>query len=318
MDPIRVLVVDDYEPFRRLIRSTLEDPSFRIIGEASDGLEAVQKATLGLPDLILLDIGLPKLNGLKAAEQIRQVVPQTRILFLSQEPSIDVVQYALSLGALGYLHKTRTHRELLPAIESVLAGKQFVSTGLERDRFTESPNSDCHEVEFYSDEATFLSGVGSFAAAALNAGEPVIVMATTSHRQGLIQGLRNDGVDIDDAVQQARYISLDATELLSRIMVGGSPDVSRFFDGLSGLIKSASAAAKKRNPRISICGECVGILCVDGNTNAAIQLEKIGNELIKTHNIEILCCYPLTAVQGDGTKHAFASVCREHSAVRIR
>jgi DNA-binding NarL/FixJ family response regulator len=139
MDPIRVLVVDDYEPFRRLIRSTLEDPSFRIIGEASDGLEAVQKATLGLPDLILLDIGLPKLNGLKAAEQIRQVVPQTRILFLSQEPSIDVVQYALSLGALGYLHKTRTHRELLPAIESVLAGRQFVSTGLERDRLTESP-----------------------------------------------------------------------------------------------------------------------------------------------------------------------------------
>jgi DNA-binding NarL/FixJ family response regulator len=321
MDPVSVLVVDDYEPFRRLIRSMLASSSFRIIGEAADGLEAVQKAALGQPDLILLDIGLPKLNGLKAAEQIREVASHTKVLFLSQESSVDVVQHALGLGALGYLHKTRTHQELLPAIESVLAGKQFVSTALETSRFSESTNkqfADCHQVEFYSEEAAFLAGVSAFAAASLRAGDPVIVMATRSHREDLIRSLRSDGFDIDDAVQQGRYISLDAVELLSTIMVGGLPDGGQFFEGLSGLIRSASAAVKKRNPRIAICGECVGILCAEGNANAAVRLEKIGNDLVKTHNVEILCSYPLSAFQGDENRRAFASVCSEHSAVRIR
>jgi len=127
MGPARILVVDDFEPFRRLTRSMLETPRFRVVGQASDGLEAVQKARELQPDLILLDIGLPKLNGLCAAEQMRKVSPRSIILFLTQDNSQDVVQEALNSGALGYVHKTRTHRDLLPAIDSVLAGKQFVS-----------------------------------------------------------------------------------------------------------------------------------------------------------------------------------------------
>ena len=129
MGPARILVVDDFEPFRRLTRSMLKPPRFRVVGQASDGPEAVQKAQELQPDLILLDIGLPKLNGLCAAEQMRKVAPRSIILFLTQNNSQDVVQKALDLGALGYLQKTRTQRDLLRAIESVLEGKQFVNTG---------------------------------------------------------------------------------------------------------------------------------------------------------------------------------------------
>jgi DNA-binding NarL/FixJ family response regulator len=139
-----VLVVDDYEPFRRLICSMLDGPGLRVIGEASDGLEAIEKATMLQPDLILLDIGLPGLSGLSAAEQIRRVAPRSAILFLSQEHSADVVQHALDLGALGYLHKTRTG-ELRPAIDSVLAGKQYVSTNPKISGFTQARR----EVEFH-------------------------------------------------------------------------------------------------------------------------------------------------------------------------
>ena len=106
-------------------------PEFQVIGQASDGIEAIETAERLQPDLILLDIGLPKLNGIRTAEQIRKIAPHSKILFLSQENSPDVIQAALDLGALGYLHKTRIHQDLLPAIESVLAGKQFVSTGWE-------------------------------------------------------------------------------------------------------------------------------------------------------------------------------------------
>jgi two-component system, NarL family, nitrate/nitrite response regulator NarL len=129
MEPVRVLVVDDHEPFRRLIRSLLVNSFLSIVGEASDGLEAIHKATLLQPDLILLDIGLPILNGIKAAEQIRKVLPHSKILVLSVDYSPDVIQAAFNVGALGYLHKTRIQGHLLLAIESVLAGKQFVSVG---------------------------------------------------------------------------------------------------------------------------------------------------------------------------------------------
>ena len=99
----------------------------QVIGEVSDGLEAVQKCVELQPDLILLDIGLPSLNGIKAARQIRKLVPESKVIFLTQESSADVVQEALSLGARGYVVKIKAASELLTAVESVLMGKTFVS-----------------------------------------------------------------------------------------------------------------------------------------------------------------------------------------------
>jgi CheY-like chemotaxis protein len=125
---IRVLVVEDYIPFRQFLCSTLgEKRELRIVGEAADGLEAVQKAKELKPDLILLDIGLPSLNGIEAARQIRKLAPQSKIVFVSQESSADIVQEALSLGALGYVVKMRAGTELLAAVEAVLDGRRFVS-----------------------------------------------------------------------------------------------------------------------------------------------------------------------------------------------
>jgi DNA-binding NarL/FixJ family response regulator len=125
--PLRVLVVDDYEPFRRLIRSIVESPRVMIIGEASDGLEAVRQAALLQPDLILLDVAMPKLNGIGAAEQMRTVAPQSKILFLAQDNSPDLIRAALNLGTIGYLHKMHVNRDLMRAIEALLAGKRFVN-----------------------------------------------------------------------------------------------------------------------------------------------------------------------------------------------
>ena len=127
---IRLLVVDDYEPFRRFVCSTLRKRPFQIVGEASDGVAAVRQAEELKPDLILLDIGLPRLNGLQAAQEIRKLSPDSKIIFVSQESSPEVVQEALSLGARGYVAKTRAASDLLAAVEAVLEGKRFVSSGL--------------------------------------------------------------------------------------------------------------------------------------------------------------------------------------------
>jgi len=105
-------------------------PDLQIVGEVSDGLEAVQKAEELQPDLILLDVGLPSLNGIEAARQIRKLSPQSKVLFVSQETSTDVVQEALGLGAMGYVAKTNAGIELLAAVEAICQGSRFVSAGL--------------------------------------------------------------------------------------------------------------------------------------------------------------------------------------------
>jgi len=129
--PVRVLVVEDFEPFRQLISSMLgKRLELQVISQVSDGQEAVRQAEELKPDLILLDIGLPTLNGIAASRQIRELAPASKIIFVSQESSPDVVQEALNSGALGYVLKTRAGIDLLPAVEAVLEGKQFVSSGL--------------------------------------------------------------------------------------------------------------------------------------------------------------------------------------------
>jgi DNA-binding NarL/FixJ family response regulator len=121
------LVVDDYEAWRREVRSLFQSrPQWQVIAEAVDGLEANQKAEELKPDLILLDIGLPNLHGIEAARRIRQVSPGTKIVFLSQNSDLEIVQAALDTGALGHVHKICAKSDLLHAVEAVLRGEQFV------------------------------------------------------------------------------------------------------------------------------------------------------------------------------------------------
>jgi DNA-binding NarL/FixJ family response regulator len=120
-------VVEDSEPFRKFVCSTLgRRPELQIIGEVSDGLEAVHKVEELQPDLIMLDIGLPLLNGIEVARRIRKVSPKSKILFGSQESSADVVQEAFGTGARGYVIKTDAGSELLEAVDAILRGGQFV------------------------------------------------------------------------------------------------------------------------------------------------------------------------------------------------
>ena len=141
---VRVLLVDDYEPFRQFVCSMLSKaPGLQVIGEVSDGLEAVQRAEELKPDLILLDIGLPKLNGLEAASRIGRVAPSSKIIFVTNENGSDVVHAALSNGARGYVLKSDARSELLWALETVLGGGRFVSTRVEDCDFTDTTDADC-------------------------------------------------------------------------------------------------------------------------------------------------------------------------------
>lgn len=133
MGPVRILVVDNFEAWRRSIVSIIgADPELQVVHEASDGLEAVQMCQELQPDLVVLDVGLPKLSGFEAARRIREVSPDSKILFLSVIPSQYVMREALRIGVSGYISKVDALRDLLPAVRAAVADQAFLS-------FTVSP-----------------------------------------------------------------------------------------------------------------------------------------------------------------------------------
>jgi DNA-binding NarL/FixJ family response regulator len=328
---VRVHVIEDYEPFRRFICSTLRKRSgLQIVGETADGLEAVQKAEELQPDLIVLDIGLPSLNGIEAARRIREFSPESKILFVSQESSGDVVQEALALGALGYVVKTHAGSELLAAVGAVLGGTQYISSGLSGHPFSDATDPQAsrfrtqagspiagtekeeiarnHEVEFYSDDASFLAGLTRFVETALEVGSKVIVVAAESHRNGLLQGLQAHGVDTAAAAEQEHFLLLDAAETLSKFMENAGPNRERFLSTVAPLIRCAEIKHK----RVELFGEMVAVLCADGRMKAAIELEQLWNKLAQIHSFRLRCAYPMTEeLKGE----PYAAICAEHSAV---
>lgn len=126
----RILTVDDFERYRLAVSSLLhERPDLQVICGVSDGLQAVEKAQELTPDLILMDIGLPGLNGIEAARRILKLVPGSKIIFLTQESSPEVIDEAIRLGACGYVLKIQAGADLLAAVDAVLQGKQFFHDG---------------------------------------------------------------------------------------------------------------------------------------------------------------------------------------------
>src|SRR5882762_7229602 len=133
---IRILVVDDVKDWRVSVSSMLQaEPSFEIVFESSDGLKAVQAAEKFQPTVVLLDIGLPGLNGIQAGGWIRRVAPSAKIVFVTMQRDPDIVEAAWRLGAWGYVLKSDAARELVAAIHSVIRGKKFLSRSLDGHRF---------------------------------------------------------------------------------------------------------------------------------------------------------------------------------------
>jgi len=284
----------------------------------SDGSEAVRKAADLKPDLIVLDIGLPKLNGIEAARQIRQLSPSSKIVFLSQNHDLDVVRTALSTGALGYVHKRDFRSDLLPAIEAVLQGRQFVSSSIKGYNLThvlatEAPHR--HEVLFYPDDAVFLNSCTRFITAALGAGDVAAVVATESHRDSLFERLKAEGLDVDAEIKHGRYISLDVAKTLSAFMVNDMPDWERFFEVVGGLVSGAAKAGKGEHSRVAMWGECGPLLWAEGKVDAAIRLEQLLNQLATIYEFDLLCAYALSSFHGEDDARVFQSICAEHSAV---
>ncbi|HEV2731240.1 MAG TPA: MEDS domain-containing protein, partial [Terriglobales bacterium] len=135
------------------------------------------------------------------------------------------------------------------------------------------------------------------------------------HRDSLLRRLQAHGVNVSAAIEQGSYLALDAAEALSKFMVNDMLDPVRFFKGLGSLIATAAGTAKGEQSRVAIFGECVQLLWEQGEVEAAIQFEKLGNQLADMYDVNILCGYSLGSFQGGTDNHVFEKICAEHSAV---
>jgi CheY-like chemotaxis protein len=288
----RILLVEDFEPFRRFVRMALEPRAgLKVVGEAGDGIDAVRQAQELQPDLILLDIGLPKLNGITAALRICTLAPDAKLLFISLESSDAAVREAFQAGAHGYIHKLRAQLDLIPAVEAVLAGKRFVSSNVRYD--DDATVVDRHELHFYSDDTAFVEIAVRHAGNALKAHGVAIVFATPSHQDIIFQRLRQEAFDIDAGIRSGAYISLDVAETFSRTIVNGMPDGIRSAEVMNSVLQSSMKARKSENVRIAILSEWSALLCAEGNVHAAIHVESGGNAMVQRIPVDLLCAYPL-------------------------
>jgi DNA-binding NarL/FixJ family response regulator len=125
---VRILLVDDHPIVRQGLKTILEGHSgWEVIGEASDGAEAVEKAGRLQPDVIVLDVTMPTMNGLEACRLLRKMVPQLEILFVTQHDSPHMMREALEAGARGYVVKSNAARDLLEAVEAVSEHRAFTA-----------------------------------------------------------------------------------------------------------------------------------------------------------------------------------------------
>jgi len=312
----RVLVVEDHEPFRRALCALLQGlAEVVIVGEAADGVDAIHQAAALQPDVVTLDIGLPTLSGIEVASQLRIVAPHARILLVTNESSSSVVEEAFRRGTHGYVYKAHAPRDLRRALDVIVGGGQFVGR-LGRIARGDTLASHRHDVLFYSSDAVFVSAFSQFVASSLRQERAVIVLVTESHGESLRRSLQRCNVDLDQAIQQGLYIPVNISQLLSKVMVDGAPDETRFMEAAAEVIAEAAQRAAGQHRKVAACGECSPTLWANGDVDAAIQLEHLWDEVSRSQPMDIQCAYPIAARQESA--RAVKRLCVEHTVVEIR
>jgi signal transduction histidine kinase len=191
------------------------------------------------------------------------------------------------------------------------------STGLPADASVHLPElrSNAHSVQFYEDDSFLLDSLAKLIGTALVAGDVAVVVATAAHRDELEKRLKTRGFDLEVNAKLGTYCALDAAETLSTVMVNGVLDAALFNAMAGHLLSSVRSATKGESSRLVLFGEMVALLWADGNFDAALKLERLWNDLARTHSFQLHCAYPMNGFDREGHSEAFLNICAEHSHV---
>jgi CheY-like chemotaxis protein len=284
----RLLVADDHTEMRARI-ATLLRSEFDVVATVANGQEAVDATRTLLPDLVVLDIAMPVLNGFEAAAIIKDFPDAPRIVFCTASDDPDFARAARALGASACVLKRKLLVELVSMVRRALK---------------------VHAVYFYEDAESLAHTVARFIGAGLIANQSAVLIATPSHRAAILEQLIAMAVEPQKRIDQGELVMLDADEVLSRFMVEATPDTRRFEDTMMHTVMDRLAWSGTRTVRAY--GEMVDLLWKNDQHAAAISLETLWNQFIASRKCSLLCGYSFEAV-GEGT--GFKKICSEHSHV---
>jgi PAS domain S-box-containing protein len=170
-----------------------------------------------------------------------------------------------------------------------------------------------HTVQFYGDDNVLFHELKRYLGSALTNGSSAVVIATQGHLNNLAHTLNRSGFPLARATDEGRYIALEASEVISKFMVGGSPEPTLFSEVIGELIDCAAKASHSKNQPVVAFGEMVALLWAEGRTEAAIEVERLWNELAKKHSFALHCAYPIQGFGSEQLEESLLKICAEHT-----
>ena len=305
----RVLVADDHPQVLESV-STLLSTDFDVVATATHGLQAVELALRLQPDVVVLDIAMPEFDGFQAAHALRQHRSPAKLVFLTMHRTDEFVSAAMSAGGHGYVLKSRIYSDLASAIDHAFDGRRFVPFLTSLSTLVGGQ----HAVQFHMNDRFFLDEVSRFVGAALRLGEPVVVIACEATRDGLVERLQAQELDLDRLMSRGQFVTHDSAMALARVMHGGRPNRDVLAEMVDGLERSRIATADAPGRRLKIVGEINVSLFQSGDVEAAMEIERIWDDLTSGLPFFTVCSYPVDCFE-QASAELFGRVCAAHGAV---
>jgi DNA-binding NarL/FixJ family response regulator len=307
----RVLLADDHIDLLKSVSRYLA-AAFDIVATAADGRQALDLARHLRPDVVVLDVAMPELDGFQTLEQLRRDGPETRVVFLTMHSDDEFVAAAINGGAHGYVLKSRMHLDLISAIDHALAGRLFLPSLTSLSTVAGSR----HAVQFHANESHFLDEVSQLVRATLLSGEQVVLVTSEATRIGVAQRLQARQMNLAVLAEREQYVATDSALALSHVMHEGRPDKERVAEMIHGLDRLRLAVPNRPRGRLTIVGDMSALLCRNGDFEAALELERIWDDLTRALPFFTVCCYPIDCFENSEALNLLSNVCAAHSAVR--
>ena len=280
----------------------------------SDGKAALDTTARITPDLVLADILMPKLDGIRMAAEMKRREPQTRIVFLTGQEDDDYISEALAVGATGYIVKRRLHSDLLPAVKLALQGQRFISP----HSFIGAPKNGKseHVLRFYADEGTFVDHTYQLAYTALAKGDRVLAVLGQTELRCLTTRLRATGLNLAHAIELGRYVAFSVESVMPLILKDNWPDAALFATFFNPTLRRLSTHARRESSQVTIFADIIGPLLRQGCSHeVATRVEEIWNNLVQRHSCIIYCGCPVIDLGCKRNRATLAEICHDHSSV---
>lgn len=306
-----VLLADDHQAMLKRVADILS-PHFEVVAAVDNGKSALDAMARTSPDVAVLDIMMPQLDGISAVRELKHRNSCAKIVLLTAQEDDDYISEALSAGASGYVVKRRLQSDLVPALNLVIGGHFFISPHAFAG--TSAQAEEGHVLNLYLKDSAFFDQVSQQACAALRKGEQVFVLLCKAGLHSVNRQLADAGLNLIEAIGRGQYSCFRVESLIDLATQGTHPEGSLFETFLCGILRRA--AARDRDSRLTIFSNAITtLLRRDSGRSLAVRVEAFWNDLVSKHSCVVYCGCPIAHLGSKGNRETLSEICCEHNIV---